>query len=141
MYSYIAIYKADWSEEDIEDMIYPSYVKRHYSPQTYWEPGEDYVEYKTELDKNFWNVVKIAKLIFLGESDNPYAIKIDNRTYCLEGKENWDETLQLMGWTLFEYFDIKNTESAAKADLDEWIDKVTEIKAWEYIENIKYGDY
>ena len=141
MYSYIAVHKTDWSEEDIKDMIYPVDVKRCYIPQTYWEPGEDYIEYNTDLDNDFWDVIKIAKFVFLGDCDNPYAVKIDDKIYCLEEKENWDEVLQSMGWTMFEQFDMKNTDGAALDDVEEWIDKVVEMKAWEYVENEQYGDY
>lgn len=138
---YIAMHKTDWTEEDIEGMIHSIDVKRHYSPQTYWEPGEDYIDYEIELDNDFWKVVKIVEFSYYDDNENPFDVVIDDNIYCLGEKEGWEDVLQSLGWSFFENFDMKKDFNDAKNDVEFWIDKVAELEAWEYIENEQYGDY
>lgn len=148
MEKYIAVYSKNYTESDVIDCIEANNVVRHYSPQTYWEPGEDYVEFDTYFTKEFNDIVKIATLYFFGEHeenlDYPFAIVVDGLTFCLGENEDWESTLKAAGWLMFqnelseEYED--NTE-AVKTKIEDWANNIAEEKAWEYIENLKYGDY
>lgn len=135
MKHYCLMHKADYSEEDIVDMIIPTNIKHHYSPQTYWEPGEDYISCDYELNKNFNKVVQIAEFYYY-DKDEPFAVIIDNNTYCLGEKEDWQDILKSLGWVFFECgFGMEFSEHSVKNEFDDWIDVVVNNKAWEYVED------
>ena len=145
MEKFIAVYNKKWKISDIEDLIDSSNVIRHYSPDTYWEPGEDYIDFDVELDNEFKEVVKIAEFYFFGENEDtlelPYAAVIDHMTYCFNEQENWEELLNYAGWNIFEDAEYEDTREAVETKIEEWTNKIAEEKAWSYIENLKYGDY
>ena len=132
---YCLMHKADYSEEDIMDMIIPTNIEHHYSPQTYWEPGEDYISCDYELDNDFNKVVQIAEFYYY-DKDEPFAIIIDGNTYCLGEKEGWQDILKSLGWVFFEdRFDMEDNEYIVKCNLEDWIDVIANNKAWEYVED------
>ena len=132
---YCLMHRADYSESDIVDMIFPTNIEHHYSPQTYWEPGEDYVSCEYELDKDFNKVVQIAEFYYY-DKDEPFAVIIDDNTYCLGEKEGWQDVLKLLGWVFFEdRFDMEDNEHIVKCNLEDWIDVIANNKAWEYVED------
>lgn len=142
MNNYIVMHKKEYSESDIMDMVNSSHVVRYYTPQTYWEPGEDYVDYIPVLDEDFNKVVQIAELHYNDKNDeDPYEAIIDNTTYSFNKKEEWIEILEKVGWVFFGDFNFEDSKEYAEYDIKEWIDEIAEQKAWEYIENLKYGDY
>lgn len=131
---YYPMHKTEYSEEDIKDMINPVNIKHHYSPDTYWEPGEDYISCDIQLDEEFNDVVKIAELYFYDE-DYPFAIIINGNTYCLGEKEGWEKVVEHLGWVGFENFDIREKLVTAEDDLECWKDGIANKKAWEIIED------
>ena len=137
---YIIVHKNDYTERDICDMVNPTHVERKYAPQTYWEPGEDYLEFDIEYDKEFNEIVKPIEIHFFEESEDcPYAAIINGTTYCFNYAENWEEILNDLGWKLFydlplseEY--VKDKEEA-EAIINNWAYGLCIDKAEEIIEN------
>ena len=144
MEQYIAVYSKEYDEEYIRDLIDADNVIRHYSPQTYWEPGEDSIEFEATVDKEFYNIVKVAKLHFFYDNDYPFAAIVNGFTWCLGENENWQKTLEAAGWKLFDNElseDYENDAESVESNIQEWIDGIAEKRAWDYIDNLKYGDY
>lgn len=132
---YCLMHKADYSEVDIMDMIIPTDIKHHYSPQTYWEPGEDYITCDYELDEDFNKVVQIVEFYYY-DKDEPFAAIVNDNTYCLGEKEGWEKVLESLGWVFFDNnFDMEDNEAIVKSDLEDWLDNIANKKAWEYIED------
>lgn len=131
---YIPMHKSNYSDFDIADMIYPTNIQHHYSPQTYWEPGEDYIDYDCELDKDFNKVVQIAEFYYYDE-DYPFSVIIDGNTYCLGEKEGWEEVIEHLGWVFFEDLAMKEDLSDVEWDLKDWIDNIANKKAWDIVNN------
>lgn len=132
---YCIMHRADYSEEDIMDMVEPINIKRHYSESTRWEPGEDYITCDYTLDKNFYDVIKIAEFYYY-DKDEPFAVIVNDNTYCLGEKEEWIETLESLGWVFFEdKFEMAQYESTVKFNFEDWLDTVANEKAWAYIKS------
>ena len=141
MKKYIAVHKKDWSEcEIVNFLIDVKNVTHNYTPQTYWEPGDDSIDYEILLDEKFNNVVQVMELYFYGEQADilelPWAAVVDKNTYCFTEAENWEEILELLGWVFFdnklndEYDDDK--ESVVNK-INDWVSSVADEKAWEII--------
>ena len=144
MKQYIAAYRSDYSLEDVQDLIEATNVVRHYSSQTYWEPGEDSVDFDVEYDKKFSEIVKVIEFDFFGNEENPFAAVVDGWTYCLNEQAGWEDLLKSLGWVFFENElgeTYENDKETVEDKIDEWAYKIAEDKAWEYIDNLKYGDY
>ena len=123
------------NEEDIVDMVEPTNIEHHYSPQTYWEPGEDYISCDYELDEEFNKVVQIAEFHYFDEEE-PFAVVINDNTYCLGEKEGWMDVLKSLGWVFFDNdFDMEDKEDIVKCNLEDWLDSIANEKAWKYIED------
>ena len=69
MKQYIAAHRSDYNLEEVQDLIEATNIIRHYSPQTYWEPGEDAVEFDVEYDKKFSEIVKVIEFDFFGDEE------------------------------------------------------------------------
>jgi len=143
---FIAVHKNNYTEDNIMDMVNPINIKHIYSPQTYWEPGEDYLEFDVEYNKNFDEVVKPIEIHFFEENEDcPYAAIINGITYCFNYAEDWEEILNDLGWKLF--YDLPLSEEYVKDEkevktiINDWAYGLCVDKAWEIIENDKYGDY
>lgn len=139
MKQYIAVHRSDYNLGEIKDLIEATGIIRHYSPETYWEPGEDDVEYEIELDDEFDYVVKIMELHFFGEQTEilelPWAVVVNGLTYCFNEAENWEELLNSLGWVIFDNTlgDYEDSSAAVQRKIDEWVDEIAEQKAWDYI--------
>lgn len=143
---YIAVHKKDYTEEDIAAMVNPVNVQHIYSRQTYWEPGEDYIEFDIDYNEQFHEVVKPMEVHFFEECEEyPYAVVVDGMTYCFNYSEEWEEILSNLGWKLF--CDLPLSEEYAKdieeldAIIENWAYGLCEDKAEEVLENAKYGDF
>ena len=144
MKQYIAAHRSDYNLEEVQDLIEATNIIRHYSPQTYWEPGEDAVEFDVEYDKKFSEIVKVIEFDFFGDEENPFAVIVDGWTYCFNEQAGWENLLKSLGWVFFENElgeAYENDKETVEDKIDEWAYKVAEDKAWEYIDNLKYGDY
>lgn len=142
MKQYIAVRKNDYSFEDVKDLIEATNVIRHYSPQTYWEPGEDYAEFDVDYDEKFKEVVKIMELNFFGDEENPFAVSIDGWTYCMNEQDDWQNLLKSLGWVFLNEDDnYENNAESVEDKIEEWAYSVAEEKAWIYIDNLRYGDF
>ena len=144
MEKYIAVYSKEYNEENIIDMIDAGNVVRHYSPQTYWEPGEDSIEFEAITDKEFNEAVKVAELHFFFDNEYPFAVNVNGFTWCLGENENWESTLEAAGWKLFDNNlseDYEDDPESVEDKIQEWVDEIAEKRAWDYIENLRYGDY
>ena len=132
------MHKTNYSEADIIDMIEPCNVERHYSAQTYWEPGEDYIKCDIDLNEKFKEVVQIVEFYCYGE--NPFAVVVNGNTLYLNEKDDWIKYLESLGWQFFDgpISDMKMSKSVATSDLTEWMKDIANRKAWDYVLN---GDY
>ena len=141
MKMYCVMHSSNYSDSDIVDLIEPSNIVHHFSEATRWEPGEDYIDCDISLHDDFHKVVKIVEFYFYDKNEeNPFAVVIDDETYCLGEKEGWEDILNSLGWTFFkDYdFDLQSVKEEAEDDLEYWIDGVANEKAWQYIEIKEY---
>lgn len=144
MKQYIAAHRSDYNLEDVQDLIEATNIIRHYSLQTYWEPGEDTLEFDVKYDKKFSEIVKIIEFDFFEDEENPFAAAVDGWTYCLNEQAGWEDLLKSLGWVFFENElgeTYENDKETVEDKINEWAYKIAEDKAWEYIDNLKYGDY
>lgn len=142
---YIAIYKyATYTIQDIKDMVEIYNVHCWHCNQTWDTPDFDY---NIEISAEFDRAVKIACVEFKDENDNfgKYVEFDGMKLQITQEGYSWFDLLQSFGWDTFANIsymeDFYNTEVEVRSCIENWIDSVAENNAWEYIENIKYGDY
>ena len=114
MKRYIIMHKVDWSEKNIEDMV--NVYINHYSvtPETYYNPAEEDLNYDYEND---W-------------------------TYCFNQKPEWLDLLRSLGWDFFYSLslgdkDYDSKDEAEKA-IQNWIAEIANEKVNNYIANGEY---
>jgi len=133
MKMYCVMHKSDYTDNDVKNMIYPYNIQHHYSRATYWEPEEDDIEYDISFEDDFHKVVQIAEFYYY-DNENPYAVIINDNTYCLNEKDNWEEILKNLGWIFFEdWGDISESKEHVECELEDWINKIAEDRAWEIV--------
>ena len=143
MKRYIIMHKVDWSEKNIEDMV--NVYINHYSvtPETYYNPTEENLNYDYEVDKEFENVVKIAEFSYFdGDEENPFAVAVNDWTYCFNQKPEWLDLLRSLGWDFFYSLslgdkDYDSKDEAEKA-IQNWTAEIANEKVNNYIANGEY---
>ena len=68
-----------------------------------------------------------------------YGLPAENRICAIFSPQRG--ALSILFAEFFGDFNFEDSKEYAEYDIKEWIDEIAEQKAWEYIENLKYGDY